>query len=216
MNLSTVKWAQWDKTQSRELLVCSYACALHSAQFLHTILHRTNLIVFPHTLQTITTAPMMSIWGRGRGGWQGRLHCDVCGKMFPRPECMCRHRHAEHEHNILADSASSNYSYYCHHPAAPHHTQFTLYPSMNGRQVRDTSPWMAACGAHYEHVVSSRLTTMLPPSLCRSGSSQVESWFAGQYSRSNRNRQCSIAACPLLCWSSVINRFSQFDHRIWR
>jgi len=24
---STVKWAQWDKTQSRELLVCSYVCA---------------------------------------------------------------------------------------------------------------------------------------------------------------------------------------------
>jgi len=23
----TVKWAQWDKTQSRELLVCSYVCA---------------------------------------------------------------------------------------------------------------------------------------------------------------------------------------------
>jgi len=28
---------------------------------LHTILHRTDLIVFPLTLQTITTAPMMSI-----------------------------------------------------------------------------------------------------------------------------------------------------------
>jgi len=47
MNLSTVKWAQWDKTQSRELLVCSYVCASHCAQLLHTILHRTDLIVFP-------------------------------------------------------------------------------------------------------------------------------------------------------------------------
>jgi len=28
---------------------------------LHTILHRTDLIIFPLTLQTITTAPMMSI-----------------------------------------------------------------------------------------------------------------------------------------------------------
>ena len=65
MNLSTVKWAQWDKTQSRELLVCSYVCALHCAQLLHTILHRTDLIIFPLTLQTITTAPMMSIWGKG-------------------------------------------------------------------------------------------------------------------------------------------------------
>ena len=68
MNLSTVKWAhQWDKTQSRELLVCSYVCALHCAQLLHTILHRTDLIVFPLTLQTITIAPMLSIWGKGRG-----------------------------------------------------------------------------------------------------------------------------------------------------
>ena len=54
MNLSKVKWAQWDKTQSRELLVCSYVCASHCAQLLHTILHRTDLIVFPLTLQTIT------------------------------------------------------------------------------------------------------------------------------------------------------------------
>ena len=65
---STVKWAQWDKIQSRELLVCSYVCASHCAQLLHTILHRTDLIVFPLTLQTITTARMMSIWGKG--GWQ--------------------------------------------------------------------------------------------------------------------------------------------------
>jgi len=69
MNLSTVKWAKWDKTQSRELLVCSYVCASDCAQLLHTILHRTDLTVFPLTLQTITTAPMMSIWGKG-----GRRH----------------------------------------------------------------------------------------------------------------------------------------------
>jgi len=66
MNLSTVKWAQWDKTQSRELLVCSYVCALHCAQLLHTILHWTDLIIFPLTLQTTTMAPMMSIWGKGK------------------------------------------------------------------------------------------------------------------------------------------------------
>ena len=65
MNLSTVKWAQWDKTQSRDLLVCSYVCALHCAQLLHTILHRTDLIISPLTLQTITTTLMMSIWGKG-------------------------------------------------------------------------------------------------------------------------------------------------------
>jgi len=64
---STVKWAQWDKTQSRQLLVCSYVCALHCAQLLHKILHRTDLIVFQLTLQSITTSPMMSIWGKW--GW---------------------------------------------------------------------------------------------------------------------------------------------------
>ena len=37
MNLHTVKWAQCDKTQSRELFVCFYVCALHCAQLLHTI-----------------------------------------------------------------------------------------------------------------------------------------------------------------------------------
>jgi len=40
-------------------------CALHYAQLLRTILHRTDLIIFPHTLQAITTAAVMSIWGKG-------------------------------------------------------------------------------------------------------------------------------------------------------
>ena len=38
---------------------------MHCAQLLHTILHRTDLIIFPLTLQTITIAPMMSIWVKG-------------------------------------------------------------------------------------------------------------------------------------------------------
>jgi len=29
-------------------------CASHSAQLLHTMLHRTDLIIFPLTLQTVT------------------------------------------------------------------------------------------------------------------------------------------------------------------
>jgi len=33
----------------------------------HTILHRTDLIIFPLTLPTITIAPMMSIWRKGGG-----------------------------------------------------------------------------------------------------------------------------------------------------
>jgi len=72
---STVKWAQWDKTQSTELLVCSYVCASHCAQLLHTILHRTDLIVFPLTLQTITTAE-----------WQRQLHC--FGKKVSLYSCL--------------------------------------------------------------------------------------------------------------------------------
>jgi len=39
-----------------------HVCALHYVQLLHTILHRTDLIIFPLTLQTITTARMMSIY----------------------------------------------------------------------------------------------------------------------------------------------------------
>ena len=38
--------------------------ALRCAQLLRTILHRTNLIIFPFTFQTIIIAPMMSIWGK--------------------------------------------------------------------------------------------------------------------------------------------------------
>jgi len=42
-----------------------YVYAVHCVQLLHTILHRTDLVIFPLALQTITTAPMMSIWGKG-------------------------------------------------------------------------------------------------------------------------------------------------------
>jgi len=81
MNLSTVIWAQWDNTQSGELLVCSYVCALHCAQLLHTILHRTDLIIFPLTLQTITIAAMMSIWGKGGVDFSQILYIDsLCGR----------------------------------------------------------------------------------------------------------------------------------------
>jgi len=44
-------------------------CASHSAQLLHAMLHRTDMIIFPLTLQTITTAPMMSISGKRVGKW---------------------------------------------------------------------------------------------------------------------------------------------------
>jgi len=68
---STVKWAQWDKTQSRELLglficVCIALCT--------TVAHKTaqnRPDNFHLTLQTTTTAPIMSIWGKGGGQMRG-------------------------------------------------------------------------------------------------------------------------------------------------
>jgi len=67
-------------------------------------------------------------------------HCDVCGKTLPRPDCMrC-------ERNVPADWASSNYSYYHRHLAAPHRTQFALYPSIPAG-FGYMSPSAAACGA---------------------------------------------------------------------
>ena len=48
-----------------------HVCAVHCVQLLHTMLHRTDLIIFPLALQTITIAPMMSIWGKG-GGFRAR------------------------------------------------------------------------------------------------------------------------------------------------
>ena len=46
MNLSTVKWAQWDKTQSRELLG-PFTCVCIALCTLRTILHRRDVIIFP-------------------------------------------------------------------------------------------------------------------------------------------------------------------------
>ena len=42
-----------------------HVCAQFTLQLLHTILHRTDLIIFPLALQTITIAPTMSIGGKG-------------------------------------------------------------------------------------------------------------------------------------------------------
>ena len=57
-----------------------HVCTLHCAQLLHTILHRTDLIIFPLTLQTITIAPMMSIWGTGV--IKGQDHSRTYGPIF--------------------------------------------------------------------------------------------------------------------------------------
>jgi len=61
---------------SRELLGLFICVCIARAQLLHTILHRTDLIIFPLTLQTITIAPMMSIWGKGGVTYVTRCwHC---------------------------------------------------------------------------------------------------------------------------------------------
>jgi len=61
MNLITMKWAEWDKTQSstRELLGL-FMCALHCA---HNIA-QNRPDNFPFTVQTIIIATIMSIWGK--------------------------------------------------------------------------------------------------------------------------------------------------------
>ena len=88
-----MKWAQWDKTQSRELLglficVCIALCTIVA----HNIAQNRPDNVPSYTLQTITIAPMMSIWGKGdrqkTGSWDGkspsgvqdRAHMRVWGK----------------------------------------------------------------------------------------------------------------------------------------
>jgi len=65
MNLSTVKWAQWDKTHSRELLrlfIC--VCIALCTTVVHNIA-QSRADNFPSYPQTIIIAPMMSIWGKG-------------------------------------------------------------------------------------------------------------------------------------------------------
>jgi len=57
---------KWLNLTNEQLLGVSCVCVLHCAQLLHTILHRTDLIIFPLTLQTIIIALIMSIGGKGR------------------------------------------------------------------------------------------------------------------------------------------------------
>jgi len=52
----------------RSVHMCVH-CTVHITQLLRTILHRTDLIIFPLTIQTITIAPMVSIWGKGVLYW---------------------------------------------------------------------------------------------------------------------------------------------------
>jgi len=91
-------------------------CASHCAQLLHTILHRTDLIVFPLTLQTITTSQMMSIWGKGGYLFQNRTFKNKCHKCFESdslpPDEQCQSR----ERNKALTPASGMASSFLHPP----------------------------------------------------------------------------------------------------
>jgi len=76
-----------------------HVCALHCAQSLHTILQRTDLIIFPLTLQTITIAPMMSIWGKGVFGY----NCCVSSYKSAPTERVLRHNAVDYCHGHLND-----------------------------------------------------------------------------------------------------------------
>jgi len=61
INLSTVEWAQWDKTQSKELLVLFICVCIALCTIVAHSIAQTDLIIFPLTLQTITIALMMCL-----------------------------------------------------------------------------------------------------------------------------------------------------------
>ena len=71
-------------------------CAVHCVQLLHTLLHRTDLIIFPLALQTITIAPMMSIWGKGNSTHR---HMHACIQASTQS-----HRHTDRI-NLLYDES---------------------------------------------------------------------------------------------------------------
>jgi len=52
-------------TKNNLNLNCSYMCAYHCVQLPYTTQHRGVLIIFPHVLQTIIIAQIMSTGGNG-------------------------------------------------------------------------------------------------------------------------------------------------------
>jgi len=100
-------------------------CALQCAQVLHTILHRTEPIIFSLTLQTIIVPIMSIIEGRGdvmmpvetwpshlrQQPWSGQYRHAVmsvslrCRQPTPRAEC---HRRTHDQTTSTADCESSN------------------------------------------------------------------------------------------------------------
>ena len=82
----------------------------------------------PARTSTLTTQICVVKHFRGR--------CTCCyHRNISRIHSVCMHTKCEH--SVPADWASCDYSYCRHHPAAPHCTQFALYPSAS----------VAACGS---------------------------------------------------------------------
>jgi len=61
MNISTAKWAQSDKTQSRDLLGLFIRLFIALCTIVAHNIAQYRPDNFPSTLQTITIAPMMSV-----------------------------------------------------------------------------------------------------------------------------------------------------------
>ena len=70
-------------------------CALHCAQVLHIILHRTDLIIVPLTLQTIIIAPTVSVWGKRGSLKQSWLRSNEHAALFVAHSCITRQLSAD-------------------------------------------------------------------------------------------------------------------------
>ena len=93
MNPGTVKWAQWHKTQSRELSDCSSKCAYDCAQLsVHNTAQNSsdNLPSYP---QTIVIALMLSIGVEGGSTRQNWIKTSgVCSTMHKSSHMAKLHR----------------------------------------------------------------------------------------------------------------------------
>jgi len=97
------------------------------------------------------------------------------------------------------------------------------------RTITITQPHLTAHSLSCTRLCQPRSATCVPRQMCagphcKSAVSSLPTAFRHCHSAVQGpldgvvlwDRQCSVAACRLLCRSSIINWFSGFDHRIWR
>jgi len=120
-----------------------------------------------HACRQTGGAPVNGVQARC---WQGclclPLRC-VCGKMFRQPEHV--RWLVEREHGIPADWTSRDYSYHHHYSAAPHCTQFVMYPFMPAAFCY-MRPSADVCGATLQACSLFPADRFPPLPLCCSGS----------------------------------------------